>query len=136
MQTQFDGDYELHFHIGAWPLSRRDARTGEMRKRECGPWVLKVMSVLQHLRRLRNTTLDPIRNSPERKLAAALLTQYEDDISHILDHARDATAATSLASWPDRARGYGGVREQHARAVAAERSMLRDQVLHGHATAA
>jgi indolepyruvate ferredoxin oxidoreductase len=136
LQAQFDGDYKLHFHLGAWPLGRRDARTGEMSKREFGPWVLTAMGLLQHLRRLRGTAMDPFRNSPERKLAAGLLAQYEADISHILHHARVATAATALASWPDKVRGYGGVRERHAQAVAEERVMLRNQMVQGHATAA
>ena len=136
LEAQFDGDYTLHFHLGAWPLSTRDPRSGEVKKRELGPWVLKAMGVLQHLRRLRGTPLDPFRNSPERKLAAALLTQYEADVAHILDHARVASAATALASWPDKVRGYGGVRERHAQAVAEERGVLREQVLQGHAAAA
>jgi indolepyruvate ferredoxin oxidoreductase len=136
LQGQFEGDYKLHFHLGAWPLARRDVRTGEMRKRELGPWILKAMGVLQHLRRLRGTPLDPFRNTPERKLATQLLARYEADISHILDHARVAAAATALASWPDKVRGYGGVRERHAQAVAKEREVLRDRVLQAHAEAA
>jgi len=136
LEAQFDGDYTLHFHLGAWPLARRDPRTGEMRKRELGPWALKAMGVLQHLRRLRGTPLDPFRNSPERKLAAGLLTQYEADVGYILEHARLATAATALASWPEKVRGYGGVRERHAEAVAPEREGLRDRVRQEHATAA
>ena len=136
LQEQFDGDYTLHFHLGAWPLARRDPRTGEMRKRELGPWVLRAMGVLQRMRRLRGTVLDPFRNSPERKLAARLLAQYEADISDICDHARVATAATALASWPEKVRGYGGVRERHARDVAEERVALRAQILHAYAVAA
>ena len=136
LQAQFDGDYTLHFHLGAWPLARRDAQSGDVRKRELGPWVLKAMGVLQHLRRLRGTALDPFRSSPERKLAAQLLAQYEADIAHILDHAHVASAATALASWPDKVRGYGGVRERHAQAVTKERDVLRDRVREGHAEAA
>ena len=136
LEAQFDGDYTLHFHIGAWPLSRRDPRSGEVRKRELGPWVLRAMGVLQHLRRLRGTAFDPFRNSPERKLAAELLAQYEADVEHIVRHARNASAAAALASWPDKVRGYGGVRERHAQAVAGERESLRDEVLREHASAA
>jgi indolepyruvate ferredoxin oxidoreductase len=82
------------------------------------------------------TSLDPFRNSPERKLAANLLAQYEADVEHIVGHARNAAAATALASWPDKVRGYGGVRERHAQTVAGERESLRDQVLREHASAA
>ncbi|MBE7416755.1 MAG: indolepyruvate ferredoxin oxidoreductase family protein [Ideonella sp.] len=136
IEAQFAGDYTLHFHLGAWPLAKRDPLTGELRKRELGPWVLKVMRVLQHGRHLRGTALDPFRNSPERKLAAELLGQYEDDVGHILDHARAATAATALASWPEKVRGYGGVRERHAKTVADERAALREQVRQAQAEAA
>lgn len=136
LESQFDGDYKLHFHFGAWPLARRDARSGEVKKRELGPWVLKVMGVLQHLRRLRGTPLDPFRRTPERKLAAELVTQYEADIALVLDHASVASAATALASWPDKVRGYGHVRERHARAVAKERDLLRDWVMENYVEAA
>ena len=136
LQLQFDGDYKVHFHLGAWPLASRDVHAGEMRKREVGPWVLKAMGLLQHWRGLRGTRLDPFRNNPERRLAAALLSQYEADVSHLIDHARVATAATELASWPEKVRGYGGVRMRHAQAVAEERDMLRARVLEAQATAA
>jgi indolepyruvate ferredoxin oxidoreductase len=128
LQAQFEGDYKVHFHLGAWPLARRDPLTGDLRKRELGPWVLKAMGVLQHLRCIRGTPLDPFRHSPERKLATELLAQYEADIAHLLDHARDAVAAIALASWPEKVRGYGGVRERHAKAVAKERNLLREGV--------
>jgi indolepyruvate ferredoxin oxidoreductase len=94
------------------------------------------MGVLQHLRHLRGTPLDPFRRSPERKLATELLAQYEADIAHLLDHARDAASTIALASWPDKVRGYGGVRERHAQAVAKERTLLRDAVQERFAEAA
>jgi indolepyruvate ferredoxin oxidoreductase len=136
LQMQFDGDYTVHFHLGAWPLARRDAQTGEMHKREVGPWVLKAMGVLQHLRRWRGTWLDPFRSNPERRLAAELLTRYEADVAHIIEHARVVTAAAQLASWPEKVRGYGGVRLRHAQAVEAERDLLRARVQEAEATAA
>ena len=69
-------------------------------------------------------------------IAAQLLAQYETDIAYILDHANGAAASTALASWPDKVRGYGGVRERHAQAVANEREQLRDAVRVDHAEAA
>jgi hypothetical protein len=44
----------------------------------------------------------------------------------IVEHARFASAATALASCPDKVRGYGHVRERHARVVAGEREVLGD----------
>jgi indolepyruvate ferredoxin oxidoreductase len=124
IQAQFEGDYRLHFHLGAWPLGRRGA-DGVARKREVGPWMLSAMGVLQHLRGLRGTWLDPFRNTPERKLAQDLLAKYENDVSHILTHAHSVEDAVELASWPDKVRGYGHVRERHADAVRSEREALR-----------
>jgi hypothetical protein len=121
----------LHFHLGAWPLR---APRREIRRIEARAGLGCAMGVLQHLRRLRGTSLDPARNSPERKLAAALLAQYEGT-SRIVDHASGASAATASRAGPTRcvataACGSGTL------AVAEERDSLRDQVLQGHATAA
>jgi len=136
LQAQFDGNYTLHFHLGAVPLAKRDATTGAPRKREVGPWALRAMNVIQHLRRVRGTWMDPFRNTPERKLARELLTQYEDDVEHILAHAQSAEAAAALAALPDKIRGYGYVRERHAAAVAAERAALRERMMQPQRAAA
>lgn len=131
IDSQFEGPYQLHFHIGAWPFSGRDAVTGELRKREIGPWMLNAMGLLQHLRGLRGTLLDPFRNSPERILARKLLAQYESDIETILTDttAESIEAAVALATLPEKIRGYGHVREVHAMAVQEERSALRASLL-------
>jgi indolepyruvate ferredoxin oxidoreductase len=94
------------------------------------------MNVLQHFRRVRGTWLDPFRNTPERQLARELLAQYEDDVAHILARANSVEDATALAALPDKIRGYGHVRERHAKAAAAERAALREQVVQPHRAAA
>lgn len=128
IDAQFDGEYKLHFHLGAWPLAKHDSGAREPRKREAGPWALKAMNILQHFRRVRGTWMDPFRNTPERKLARDLLAQYEDDVAHILAHAKSAEHATALAALPEKIRGYGHVRARHASAAAGERAALREQV--------
>jgi len=124
--AQFEGDYRLHFHLGAWPFATRDAQ-GRMRKRELGPWMLRAMGLLQGLRRVRGSWLDPFRHMPERRLARELLARYEDDLALILDHAgRGALEqAVALAALPEHIRGYGHVREAHVQRVAAQRDALR-----------
>src|SRR5690606_38816928 len=112
MESQFEGDYKLHFHLGAWPFARRDAQ-GRLHKREVGPWMLRAMGVLQHLRRVRGTWLDPFRRTPERRFADELLSHYESDLDLVLAQASQASldAAVELASLPEKIRGYGHVRE-------------------------
>jgi indolepyruvate ferredoxin oxidoreductase len=136
LEAQFDGKFRLHFHLGAWPIAKHGADTGEPRKREVGPWALRVMNALQHFRRVRGTWMDPFRNTPERKLARELLAQYEDDVAHIVALAESAEDAAALAALPEKIRGYGHVRERHANAVAEERAALRERVMQPHRAAA
>lgn len=46
LAAQFEGDYKLHFHLGAWFFAGRDAQ-GQLHKREVGPWILRAMEILQ-----------------------------------------------------------------------------------------
>ncbi|WP_069865794.1 indolepyruvate ferredoxin oxidoreductase family protein [Pseudomonas citronellolis] len=130
LEAQFEGGYKLHFHLGAWPFGRRDSQ-GNWHKREVGPWMLSAMGLLKRLRWMRNTWLDPFRRTPERRLAQALLAQYEADLDLILDEAVAETldAAIELAGLPEHIRGYGHVREAHARKIEGTRSELRQRLL-------
>ena len=126
IESQFEGDYKLHFHLGAWPFATRDAQ-GRMRKREVGPWMLRAMGLLQRLRWTRGSWLDPFRNTSERRLAQELLAQYEADLNLILEKAGRSSVeqAVALAALPEHIRGYGHVREAHARRVEPQRADLR-----------
>lgn len=130
LQSQFEGDFKLHFHLGAWPFSSRDANTGQLRKKELGQWVLPLMNVLQRIRWARGSWLDPFRNSPERSLARELLSQYESDLEMAMSQASASSLedVICLANLPEKIRGYGHVREQHANAVKAERLSLRNRI--------
>jgi indolepyruvate ferredoxin oxidoreductase len=132
LQTQFEGDFKLHFHLGAWPFARRDAQ-GHLRKREIGPWMLTAMRMLRHLKPVRGTWLDPFRSTDERRFAAELLSRYESDIDRILELAAPATmdAAIALADLPEKIRGYGHVREAHAARVESQRANLLQQLAGG-----
>jgi len=126
LQAQFEGDYKLHFHLGAWPFARRDSQR-HLLKREVGPWMLRAMDLLQRLRWARGSWLDPFRNTPERRHARDLLAQYEDDLGRILASASPSCVeeAVSLAGLPEQIRGFGHVRETHARRLAPQREALR-----------
>ena len=135
LDAQFEGDYKLHFHLGAWPFATRDAQ-GHMRKREVGPWILRAMGVLQRLRWTRGSWLDPFRNTPERRLASELLAQYEADLSLILANASGASVeeAVALATLPEQIRGFGHVRDAHAKRLQGQRARLRQALEHPQTT--
>ncbi|RZI97685.1 MAG: indolepyruvate ferredoxin oxidoreductase family protein, partial [Variovorax sp.] len=126
LAARFDGDYKLHFNLGAWPFATRDPNTGLPRKREIGAWALPAFGVLARLRGLRGTVLDPFRNNEERRHALRDIADYERDIERLLadlDGARLATAV-AIAELPEHIRGYGHVRERHADAVRTRRESL------------
>ena len=126
LAREFDGDFRLYFHLGAWPFARRDASTGRVGKAELGPWVLHAFRWMARLRRLRGTWLDPFRHNDERRLDARLLSEYEKDIDVVLQGLdADAVAlAVKIAALPMKVRGYGHVKEAQAVAVQVERDKL------------
>jgi indolepyruvate ferredoxin oxidoreductase len=126
LERAFEGDYKLHFHVGAWPFGRTDPKTGKPLKREVGPWMLGAFGALAKLRFLRGGLLDPFRNSPERRLERELLARYEGDVEMLLGmlDARTHPTAVRLASLPETVRGYGHVKEANAAAAAKEREQL------------
>lgn len=136
IDTQFEGDFKVTLNLWAWPFAKRDPMTGELRKREMGGWIFPAMKVLQAIRGIRNTWLDPFRNSPKRTLARELLTQHEQDLDLIFARAGQrvsgadgSAAAIALAALPEKIRGYGHVRRAHAEKADPERENLRMKLL-------
>src|SRR5690606_21556402 len=92
---RFEGDYAVRFHMAPPLLSRRDPRTGHLKKRKFGPWVKPALMILRQFRFLRGTPFDPFGHTGERKAERALITEYEATIAEIaaaLDAARLKTA--------------------------------------------
>jgi indolepyruvate ferredoxin oxidoreductase len=126
LEQTFEGDYQLHFHIGGWPFAKKHPVTGKPVKREVGPWLMRAFGVMARLRGLRGTLLDPFRNSEERQLDRALLAQYEADVRMLVAGLTPANydSAVSIASLPSKIRGYGHVRKASADTAAVERERL------------
>jgi indolepyruvate ferredoxin oxidoreductase len=124
LASNFQGDYKLRFHVAGGPFGKRDKTTGKLQKVEVGPWLQTAFNVLARCRGLRDTFLDPWRNSDERRLARKLLTDYESDLDLIEKSLSTGNfeAALQLAAWPDTVRGYGHIRQTHADAAMKERS--------------
>ncbi|MCX7176238.1 MAG: indolepyruvate ferredoxin oxidoreductase family protein, partial [Proteobacteria bacterium] len=127
LERNFEGNYVLHFHLGAWPFAKIDPASGLPLKQELGPWVLKAFRFLASHKHWRGTWRDLFRNSAERKLAQQLLSDYEADIDGLLAglSPRTREVALKIAGLPENIRGYGHVRVAHAAAVAKERQELR-----------
>jgi indolepyruvate ferredoxin oxidoreductase len=126
LQREFEGDYTLRFHIGAWPFGHSNAKSVKSGKAELGPWLLTALRWMARLRGLRGGWLDPFRNSAERALDRQLLKQYEADVERILAELSRATqpVAVKLAALPESVRGYGHVKQSQADIAAQTRSKL------------
>ncbi|VTU37995.1 indolepyruvate ferredoxin oxidoreductase [Variovorax sp. PBL-H6] len=129
LDAAFEGDFRLHFNIGAWPFATRDPNTGLPRKRELGPWALTAMGWLARLRGLRNTPFDPFRRNDERRYALRDIASYEADIERLLQglDAGRLETAVAIAELPEHIRGYGHVRERHADAAQQRKEALWQQ---------
>ena len=124
---QFDGPYELRFHLAPPILGDRDPQTGHLRKREFGPWMLRVFGLLAKLRQLRGTRFDIFARSEERHTERRLIGEYEAMIDEIVSRLSPANhaVAVELASLPLEIRGFGHIKEANlALAKAKEASLL------------
>ena len=113
MNAAFEGDFKLKFHLAPPLLAPKDPVTGELRKREYGPWVFKAFGMLTKLKFLRGTPFDPFGYTGERKTERQLIADYEATIESLLQTLtpQNQDLAIEIASIPEQIRGYGHVKE-------------------------
>jgi indolepyruvate ferredoxin oxidoreductase len=124
---QFEGPYQLRFHLAPPLLADRDPTSGHLKKRVYGPWMLGAFRALARLRRLRGTVFDPFGRTAERRAERRLIAEYEavlDEIERGLSP-ENHEAALELARLPLEIRGFGHVKEANLkRAKAKEADLL------------
>ncbi|MGT2455169.1 indolepyruvate ferredoxin oxidoreductase family protein [Cupriavidus basilensis] len=125
LRKEFEGEYTLRFHVGAWPFSTTDD-TGKPVKGEVGPWLMTAFRWMTKFRFLRGSVLDPFRNNAERRLERHLVSEYERDIDRLLDGINVQTydVATRIAALPESVRGFGHVKEASAAKASEARAAL------------
>lgn len=132
LNAEFEGDYQLRFHLAPPLISPVDPETGKMKKREFGPWMLPAFRLLAKFRWLRGTRFDVFALTEERRLEREDLTRYLEDIERIIDRVdRDNYhTAVALADLPGKLRGYGHVKARNRAMVHTERADLM-RILNG-----
>ena len=126
LHAQFEGDFELNFHLAPPLLARRDPTSGELQKRAYGPWVLHVFRILAKLKGLRGTALDVFGYTQERKTERRLIDDYEamvKDLAAGLGPENHAPAV-ALAQLPDGIRGYGHIKQAAIAAAESKQTQL------------
>ena len=126
LNTQFEGDFTLKFHLAPPLGSRRDPVTGELKKREFGPWVLQVFRLLAGLKGLRGTKFDVFGHTRERRMERRLITEYEEVVGELIDRLTmdNHALAVEIAALPEQIRGYGHVKERNVGASKAQEQHL------------
>ena len=126
VHASFEGDFQVRFHLAAPLLTRPDPRTGEVAKRSYGPATLSVFRLLARLRFLRGTRWDVFGYTAERRAERALIAQYEDDITEVLNTLSRPSLdrAVELACIPEQIRGFGHVKVRAMEAAATRRQRL------------
>ncbi len=111
----FEGDLKLEFHLAPPIFGRKDPRTGLPRKTTFGPWMMRAFGVLASLKGLRGGALDIFGRTEERRAERKLIEDYfalARELNAKLDSNNHALA-TTLASLPEKIRGYGYVKARN-----------------------
>jgi indolepyruvate ferredoxin oxidoreductase len=125
--NQFEGPYQLRFHLAPPLVAPRDPATGHLQKRQYGSWMLGAFRLLARLRGLRGTAFDPFGRTAERKAERRLVAEYEALLDEIADalSPENHRAAVELAALPLEIRGFGHIKEANLqRAKAKEADLL------------
>lgn len=123
---QFGGDYKMKVQLSPPLFARPDPRTGRPKKYEFGAWIMPVFKVLAKLKGLRGTPFDIFGYSQERKDERAAIPAFETDLDRLIAGLRadNVALATAIASLPLDVRGYGPVKEEAVKKVAARAAAL------------
>jgi indolepyruvate ferredoxin oxidoreductase len=119
LETTFEGDYGLKFHLAIPFFSRSDPNTGLPRKFAYGGWMRPAMRLLASLKFLRGTALDPFGRTEERRLERSLIGEYEMTVEKLLAGLRadNLPMAAEIARLPEAIRGFGPIKRKNADAA-------------------
>ncbi len=126
VDTHFEGDFTVRFHLAPTFLCHPDPATGRIAKRNYGPGMLKVFRLLAWMKRLRGTPFDLFGYAAERRTERALITEYETDIAGLLDTLTTPrlALAQAIARLPEEIRGFGHVKARNIEHVRRKRGEL------------
>ncbi|WP_195818382.1 indolepyruvate ferredoxin oxidoreductase family protein [Roseobacter sp. MH60115] len=129
LQKDFDGDFQLRYHLAPPLLSRRKDGRGRPLKRKFGPWLGPLFGVLTHLKWLRGGWADPFGYHPDRRLERRLIVWFEDILTQVPALWREGhyESVRKLVEAPQDIRGYGPVKEDAATEVRDRVKQLLDE---------
>jgi indolepyruvate ferredoxin oxidoreductase len=130
VEQSFAGEnLRFEFHLAPPLLARRDKTTGEPKKMNFGPWMLKAFGIMKRFKFLRGTPLDIFGYTEERRTERRLIAEYEALLDEILQKLTpdNHPVAVGLAAIPEKIRGFGHVKARHLKAAKADEAALLEQ---------
>jgi indolepyruvate ferredoxin oxidoreductase len=129
IESMFEGDYKMVFHLAPPLLARKDPTTGEPRKMQFGPWMMPLFKILASMRRLRGSALDVFGYTEERRTERALIAEYEQTVERLLAGlTRDNhVLAVQVAAIPEEIRGFGHIKARTLEPARKKRDELLKQ---------
>ncbi|MBT3792330.1 MAG: indolepyruvate ferredoxin oxidoreductase family protein [Rhodospirillales bacterium] len=112
LKKNFEGDFQVHYHMAPAGLSPIDPITIHARKRHFGPWLKICLRALAMAKGLRGTWFDPFQWTSERRLERATRTAYERDLERIQSilAPHNFDLCLELARLPIALRGFGHIK--------------------------
>jgi indolepyruvate ferredoxin oxidoreductase len=128
LKSEFEGDYQLQFHLSPPLFTPRDRDTGRFIKLTFGPWFMKAFEMLASLKFLRATPLDIFGYTRHRRLQVQMISDYRATITELLEGltAENLDLAIEIAGIPEHIRGYDLVLERHHEDALSKQSELLD----------
>lgn len=112
LEDQFEGDYQVHFHLAPPLFSQKNDR-GELIKKTYGPGMMSLFKILSRFKFLRGTPLDLFGYTSERRMERRLIKEYVRMIDRILETVKPENLSQMLqiAELPQKIRGFGHVKK-------------------------
>ncbi len=116
LEATISGKPKITHHLAPPFITRRDPKTGQIRKLAFGPWIRPLLRVIAHLKVLRATPFDVFGYTRERRDERARIDEYEQTISDICTSlsSEKLQVATEIAKLTLSIRGFGHVKEHSA----------------------
>jgi indolepyruvate ferredoxin oxidoreductase len=127
LREQFAGDFRLSLNLAPPLLAfRKDAKTGRPAKIEFGPWMLRVLRLVQRFKGLRGGPLDPFGHTAERRMERRLIGEYRTLIEGLAGRITEANLPTAvkIAAAASAVAGFGPVKDEGVARFRAEVAAL------------
>jgi len=128
LDTEFEGNYKLQFHLAPQLFFPRDKDTGRVRKLNIDRRIFALLKLLRHFKFLRHTPLDVFNLTAHRKREWALLAEYETTLDELLRalSLENRELAVQIAEVPEHIRGFDTVKDDQLAAAREKEAELLD----------